>query len=94
MNANSTSQRFSWDVEMASENYFAHLTDCQTERSEEGGNSEGGSGQGGENEKEVELRQREGCGKCEQTAIQAEMACVLMLYFLWHCLTFHPGLLT
>lgn len=30
----------------------------------------------------------------EQTAIEAEMACLLMLYFLWPCLTFHPGLLT
>lgn len=51
MNANSATQCFSWGLEMASENYFAHLTDCQTERREggrKGGNSEGGTGRGGE----------------------------------------------
>lgn len=53
MNANSTTQCFSWDVEMASENYFAHLTACQTE----------GSVEERENEKEWEMK--EGCGKRE-----------------------------
>lgn len=36
MNANSTIQSISWDVEMVSENVFTHFTDCEKQRREEG----------------------------------------------------------
>lgn len=53
VNANSTIQSISWDVEMVSENVFTHFTDCERQRREKGrGRDLGGRRREGKTETE------------------------------------------